>query len=78
MEKGGVEDRDMGDVGQDFPRDRDAIEVGRVVQRGQRNKVPNQADDLVVDKDGAVKQAPAVDHAVPAGHQVQCGQPDAE
>ena len=46
----GVEDRDLRHVRQQLPGHRDAGQVGRVVQRRQRDQPLDRGDHLVVDQ----------------------------
>ena len=60
----GVEDRDLRHVGEELRRDLDALEVGRVVQRRQRDQVGDRGDHLVVDQHRLGEAVAAVDDAV--------------
>ena len=74
LEERGVEDGDVGDVGHEFARHVDALEVGGVVQRSQRAQLFDQVADLVGDEGGAVEVAAALNDAVADGEDAGFGQ----
>ena len=70
LEEGRVEDGDVRDVGEELTGDRDALEVGRVVQRAQRDELLDPCDDVVVDEGRAGEVLAALDDAVADGDDV--------
>ena len=70
LEEGGVEDGDVGDVGEQSAGHFDALEVGRVVQRAQRHELLDPGHDVVVDEGGAGEVVPALDDAVADGDDI--------
>mgnify|MGYP000087232041 CR=1 FL=1 len=54
--EGGVEDGHLGDTREHAPGHLYTFEVGRIVQRRQRDHVTDGADDLVIDDGRAVKR----------------------
>ena len=56
----GVEDGDVRDAGERGLRAHDPLDVGGVVQRGERRERPQGRDDVVVDHDGLGEPAAAV------------------
>ena len=56
--EGGVEDRDVRDVGEGLPRDADRGHVGRVLQRSQVAQPLEGGQDVVVDHDRLPEHVP--------------------
>ena len=63
----GVEDGDLGHLGQQVARRAVALDVGRVVQRSELEALFDPAQDRVVDEDRGPEALAAVDHAVAHG-----------
>ena len=62
--EGGVEDADLGDAREERLAGLDALEVGRVVERGELDALPDGGLDLVGDQDRAREILAAVDDPV--------------
>jgi len=57
-------DRDLGQTGNGLEGDLDADQVGRVVERGERNVLPDHGQHLFVDQGGFCKILSAVHHTM--------------
>ena len=64
VEERGVEHRDMRHIRQHRAGDLDALEGGRIVQRGQHRQLLELRDDRVIDDGRPVEDRPAVNHPV--------------
>ena len=63
--KHGVEDRHLGHLGKRFPQDFDPQQIGRVVERGQRNKPPDGLNYFFSNSGRFLEKLPPMNHPVP-------------
>ena len=78
VEEGGVEDSDMRHTRQHLAGHLDALQGGRIVQRGQRRQIFQLSNDRIIDDGRLVEVGAAVYHPVPnrrqpAGLQIDTG-----
>jgi hypothetical protein len=68
--KGGIEHRHLRHAGEQLPRHQDTVEIGRIVQRRQRNHLPDRRDHVVIHHRRRMKRLAAMHDAMTDGYEL--------